>query len=302
MVEINNQRKAFLDMLAWSEGTDNGRQKTRNHGYDVIVGRRAIYWLLRSPSQTCHAKPKTQINRRRTLPASFPLVGCLPQQLGLKTSLRKVRTLWHCSRLRSVALYLWLIVVISVRQSTIAAISGLHCRALVMVSSNIKADSLIAKFKEAGRTVRDWCMSRVTAIISALVICIIVCLSWAVNHYRDNAITYKAQRDKNARELKLANAAITDAGCVSVMLRDAKYTKELAMLKAENDALRDDVAAGRRRLHIKAVISQCVKPPASGMDNAASPTTGRRRWTGLFHPQREADHYAKTTGRNPEVY
>ena len=39
-------------------------------------------------------------------------------------------------------------------------------------------------------------MSRVTAIISALVICIIVCLSWAVNHYRDNAIAYKAQRDK----------------------------------------------------------------------------------------------------------
>ena len=38
MVEINNQRKAALDMLAWSEGTDNGRQKTRNHGYDVIVG------------------------------------------------------------------------------------------------------------------------------------------------------------------------------------------------------------------------------------------------------------------------
>ena len=37
----------------------------------------------------------------------------------------------------------------------------------------------------------------------ALVICIIVCLSWAVNRYRDNAITYKAQRDKNARELKL---------------------------------------------------------------------------------------------------
>ena len=27
MVEINNQRKAFLDMLAWSR-TDNGRQKT----------------------------------------------------------------------------------------------------------------------------------------------------------------------------------------------------------------------------------------------------------------------------------
>ena len=30
-------------MLAWSEGTDNGRQKTRNHGYDVVVGGEAIY-------------------------------------------------------------------------------------------------------------------------------------------------------------------------------------------------------------------------------------------------------------------
>ena len=39
MVEINNQRKAFLDMLAWSEGTDNGRHETRNHGYDVIKRR-----------------------------------------------------------------------------------------------------------------------------------------------------------------------------------------------------------------------------------------------------------------------
>ena len=89
-------------------------------------------------------------------------------------------------------------------------------------------------------------MSRVTAaIISALVICIIVCLSWAVNHYRDNAITYKAQRDKNARELKLANAAITDRCVSDVAALDAKYTKELADAKAENDALRDDVAAGR---------------------------------------------------------
>ena len=71
-------------------------------------------------------------------------------------------------------------------------------------------------------------MSRVTAIISALVIWgIIVCLSWAVNHYRDNAITYKAQRDKNARELKLANAAITDMQMRQrdVAALDAKYTK-----------------------------------------------------------------------------
>lgn len=29
---------AFLDMLAWSEGTDNGRQPTKRNGYDILVG------------------------------------------------------------------------------------------------------------------------------------------------------------------------------------------------------------------------------------------------------------------------
>ena len=123
------------------------------------------------------------------------------------------------------------------------------------------------------------------AIISALVICIIVCLSWAVNHYRDNAITYKAQRDKNARELKLANAAITDMQMRQrdVAALDAKYTKELADAKAENDALRDDVAAGRRRLHIKAVCQSVREATtASGVDNATSrlaDTAGRDYFT-----------------------
>ena len=41
---------------------------------------------------------------------------------------------------------------------------------------------------------------------------------------------------------------------------DAKYTKELADAKAENDALRDDVAAGRRRLHQSSRLNRCVKP------------------------------------------
>ncbi len=117
-------------------------------------------------------------------------------------------------------------------------------------------------------------MSRVTAIISALVICIIVCLSWAVNHYRDNAIAYKAQRDKNARELKLATATIADMQQRQrdVAALDAKYSRELANAKAENETLRADVAAGRRRLHIKAVCQSVREATtASGVDNATSP-------------------------------
>ena len=79
MVEINNQRKAFLDMLAWSEGTDNGRQKTRNHGYDVIVGGELFTDYSDHPRKLITLNPKLKSSRRRTLPASFPLVGCLPQ-------------------------------------------------------------------------------------------------------------------------------------------------------------------------------------------------------------------------------
>ena len=117
-------------------------------------------------------------------------------------------------------------------------------------------------------------MSRVAAIIYALVICIIVCLSWAVNHYRDNAIAYKEQRDKKVSELKQATATIADMQQRQrdVAALDAKYTKELADAKAENDALRDDVAAGRRRLHIKAVCQSVREATtASGVDNATSP-------------------------------
>ena len=117
-------------------------------------------------------------------------------------------------------------------------------------------------------------MSRVTAIISALIICIIVCLSWAVNHYRDNAIAYKEQRDKNARELKQATATITDMQqrqrAADVI--DAKYTKELANAKDDNDALRRKLDNGGRVL----VKGKCPVPASaktsssSGMGNEAT--------------------------------
>ncbi len=114
-------------------------------------------------------------------------------------------------------------------------------------------------------------MSRVTAIISSLVICIIVCLSWAVNHYRDNAIAYKEQRDKKVSELKQATATITDMQqrqrAADVL--DAKYTKELADAKAENDALRRKLDNGGRVL----VKGKCPVP-SSAETSGASGTSG----------------------------
>ena len=60
------------------------------------------------------------------------------------------------------------------------------------------------------------------------------------------------------------------------LLRSMQYTKELADAKAENDALRDDVAAGRRRLHQNVIDRVVEATTASGVDNAASPDCEHR--------------------------
>ncbi|MDJ4172686.1 lysis protein [Salmonella enterica] len=126
-------------------------------------------------------------------------------------------------------------------------------------------------------------MSRLTAIIIAVVVCIIVSLGWAVNHYRNNATEYKKQRDEKTQALTLANATITDMTTRQrdVAALDAKYTKELADAKAENDALRRKLDNGGRVL----VKGKCPVPSsaetssASGMGNDAtvelSPVAGR---------------------------
>ena len=111
------------------------------------------YWLLRSPSQTCHAKPSS-INRRRTLPA-FPLVGCLPQAAWPERLLSEnqdaVQQIKERRRLPMIDRG-------DIRQAIDrcgniwASLPGAGCGQF-----EHKADSW-SKFKEAGGTVRrDWC-------------------------------------------------------------------------------------------------------------------------------------------------
>ena len=149
MVEINNQRKAFLDMLARGRREfDNGRRENQKSWLAIIVGGELFTWLWSLCNLSRYLKLKsTGAGRYRK--ASFPLVGCPPQATGLKDfSPKKSGRSQHCSRLRSVAL--WLIVVISVRQSNLfTAISGLHCRAGYGQFEH-EADGLIAKFKAGG--------------------------------------------------------------------------------------------------------------------------------------------------------
>ena len=85
----------------------------------------------------------------------------------------------------------------------------------------------------------------------------IVRLSWPLIITVITPLPTKPSATKMPENWKLANAAITDMQMRQrdVAALDAKYTKELADAKAENDALRDDVAAGRRRLQYQSSLS-----------------------------------------------
>ena len=107
-----------------------------------------------------------------------------------------------------------------------------------------------------------------------LVVMLIGVLALLVNHYRDNAITYKDQRDKATKNLSLANATIKDMQVRQrdVAALDAKYTKELADAKKTISNLRRDVDSGAKRLRVAATCSRVSKTTsATGVDDAGAP-------------------------------
>ncbi|PLO55531.1 lysis protein, partial [Klebsiella michiganensis] len=116
-------------------------------------------------------------------------------------------------------------------------------------------------------------MSRLTAIISAVVMCLIVYLGWLANHYHDNANEFKRQRDEKVKALNLANATITDMQTRQrdVAALDAKYTGALADAKATIDQLERDVASGKRRLQLNARCPENGATATGGVGDASSP-------------------------------
>lgn len=111
-------------------------------------------------------------------------------------------------------------------------------------------------------------MSRLTTVISAVVICLIVSIAWLASHYHNNATEFKRQRDKATEQLSLAKNTITDMQTRQrdVAALDAKYTKELADAKAENDALQRKLDNGGRVL----VKGKCPVSAATQTAGAAS--------------------------------
>ncbi|WP_335950644.1 lysis protein [Klebsiella michiganensis] len=116
-------------------------------------------------------------------------------------------------------------------------------------------------------------MSRLIAVISAVVICLIVSLDWLASHYNSNATEFKRQRDKATEQLSLAKDTITDMQTRQrdVAALDAKYTGELADAKATIDQLERDVASGKRRLQLNARCPANGATTTGGVGDASGP-------------------------------
>lgn len=71
-------------------------------------------------------------------------------------------------------------------------------------------------------------MSRLTAIICAVVICLLVSMVWAINRYRDNAITYKDQRDKATVRADTSEAVTNNVITAMHLIRDISQATQHA--------------------------------------------------------------------------
>jgi muramidase (phage lysozyme) len=91
---------AFLDMIAWSEGTDNGRQPTRDHGYDVLVGGELFTGYQSHPRKLVRLRPglaSTAAGRYQLLARYFDYYSALLKLTGFapivqdKIALQQIR-------------------------------------------------------------------------------------------------------------------------------------------------------------------------------------------------------------------
>lgn len=107
-----------------------------------------------------------------------------------------------------------------------------------------------------------------------LIIGIELILSFLVIYLLLGQVSDAKKRAEDAEQsLSLATATITDMQIRQrdVASLDAKYTKELADANAENDRLRADVVAGKRRLQIAATCSRDGASATSGVVDGSSP-------------------------------
>ena len=113
-------------------------------------------------------------------------------------------------------------------------------------------------------------MTRLTAIVSAVIISLIASMAWAIHHYRDNAITFKEQRDKATIRADSVVTAMNLINDISRVTQNAKT--ELSQ------------AGEQRVIYIRQALEgdQCAKQlvPAAAADSLREYADGLRAGAG----------------------
>lgn len=116
-------------------------------------------------------------------------------------------------------------------------------------------------------------MNRLTAIISAVVICLIVSLGWLASHYHDNAITFKEQRDKATARAETAETVSNSVVTAMNLINDISRVTQNAKTELSQ-------AGEQRVIYIRQALEgdQCAKQlvPAAATDSLREYADGLR--------------------------
>ncbi|MBO2914751.1 DUF2570 domain-containing protein [Enterobacter sichuanensis] len=116
-------------------------------------------------------------------------------------------------------------------------------------------------------------MNRLTAIISAVVICLIVSLGWLASHYHDNAITFKEQRDKATARAETAETVSNSVVTAMNLINDISRVTQNAKTELSQ-------AGEQRVIYIRQALEgdQCAKQlvPAAAADSLREYADGLR--------------------------
>ena len=120
-------------------------------------------------------------------------------------------------------------------------------------------------------------MTRLTAIVSAVIISLIASMAWAIHHYRDNAIAFKEQRDKATVRAETAETVSNSVVTAMNLINDIS--------RATQNAKTELSQAGEKRvIYIRQALegAQCAKQlvPAAAADSLREYSDGLRAGAG----------------------
>lgn len=107
-------------------------------------------------------------------------------------------------------------------------------------------------------------MSRLKAILCAVIVCLLFYMAWALNYYRGNAITYKEQRDKATVRADTAETVSNSVVTAMNLINDISQATQNAKTELSSEG-------EQRVIYIRQALEgdQCAKQlvPASAADS-----------------------------------